>query len=100
MTALQSPNGLKDFTVLSPTSAIFKILSSVPNQVMCRRLGLPFGWLLVLKTEVELAEEYASQRQVRLLELQSIPSTGAAARAQLLAKMNIKRDAQCGTEKF
>ncbi|CAI8833268.1 hypothetical protein EMIT0194MI4_20084 [Pseudomonas sp. IT-194MI4] len=20
----------------------------VPNQVMCRRLGLPFGWLLVL----------------------------------------------------
>jgi len=20
----------------------------MPNQVMCRRLGLPFGWLLVL----------------------------------------------------
>lgn len=51
------------------------------------------------KTELELAEEYASQRQARLLELQSIPSTGAAARELLLAKMNIKREPVCGAEK-
>ena len=38
------------------------------------------------KTELELAEEFANQRQDRLLRVQSIPATGAAARAQLLAK--------------
>lgn len=38
------------------------------------------------KTELERAEEYASQRQARLLEIQSIPCSGADARAQLMAK--------------
>lgn len=42
------------------------------------------------KTELERAEEYASQRQARLLEIQSIPCNGAAARAQLMAKFGKK----------
>jgi hypothetical protein len=43
------------------------------------------------KTEVELAEEHANWRQTVLLDLQGIPSSGAAARAQLLNRMKIKR---------
>lgn len=46
------------------------------------------------KSLVELADEYASQRQARLLDLQQIPSSGAACRAHLLAKLNIKRAGQ------
>ncbi|MDD1135384.1 replication protein P [Pseudomonas shahriarae] len=42
------------------------------------------------KTELELAEEFASQRQARLLDIQGIPTTGAAARAQLMAKFGKK----------
>lgn len=42
------------------------------------------------KTELQLAEEYANQRQARLLEIQAIPCSGAAARAQLMAKFGKK----------
>lgn len=42
------------------------------------------------KSELELAEEFANQRQVRLLEVQAIPCSGAAARAQLLARFGKK----------
>ncbi|MCJ8207708.1 replication protein P [Pseudomonas sp. RGM2987] len=42
------------------------------------------------KSEVELAEEYANQRQARLLEIQAIPCSGAVARAQLMAKFGKK----------
>ncbi|MNO92156.1 hypothetical protein D3C76_837200 [compost metagenome] len=45
------------------------------------------------KNLVQLADEYASQRQARLLEIQQIPSGAAACRAHLLAKLNIKRRA-------
>ena len=44
------------------------------------------------KTEMERAEQYGAMRQARLLEIQGIPSSGGAARAQLLAKMNINRE--------
>lgn len=50
------------------------------------------------KTELELAEEYASHRQAKLLEVQGIPSAGGAARAQLLARLNIKREPQRSKE--
>ncbi|RDL13585.1 replication protein P [Pseudomonas jessenii] len=46
------------------------------------------------KTELELAEEFASQRQARLLDVQGVPSTGAAARAQLMAKFGRKTTEQ------
>lgn len=46
------------------------------------------------KSLIELADEYASQRQARLLDLQQIPSGAAACRAHLLAKLNIKRAGQ------
>ncbi|MCX2891746.1 replication protein P [Pseudomonas sp. DCB_BI] len=46
------------------------------------------------KSLIELADEYASQRQARLLHLQQIPSSAAACRAHLLAKLNIKRAGQ------
>ena len=42
----------------------------------------------------ELADEYASQRQARLLDLQQIPSSAVACRAHLLAKFNIKHAGQ------
>ncbi|MCO7566423.1 replication protein P [Pseudomonas sp. S 311-6] len=59
--------------------------------------GQPLGDIAVgighdsQKTEHELADEYASHRQARLLEIQQIPSGAAACRAHLLAKLNIKR---------
>jgi hypothetical protein len=46
------------------------------------------------KSLAELADEYASQKQARLLDLQQIPSSAAACRAHLLAKLNIKRAGQ------
>lgn len=46
------------------------------------------------KSQAQLADEYASQRQTRLLDLQQIPSSAAACRAHLLAKLNIKRAGQ------
>lgn len=46
------------------------------------------------KTELERAEEFASQRQARLLDVQGIPSTGAGARAQLMAKFGKKTTEQ------
>ncbi|MNM21022.1 Replication protein P [compost metagenome] len=46
------------------------------------------------KSLIELADEYANQRQARLLDLQQIPSSAAACRAHLLAKLNIKRAGQ------
>ncbi|MGE8382088.1 MAG: Replication protein P, partial [Pseudomonas putida] len=46
------------------------------------------------KSLIELADEYARQRQARLLEVQQIPSGAAACRAHLLAKLNIKRAGQ------
>ncbi|MFT0517288.1 replication protein P [Pseudomonas faucium] len=46
------------------------------------------------KSQLDLADEYASQRQARLLEVQQIPSGAAACRAHLLAKLNIKRAVQ------
>ena len=52
------------------------------------------------KTELELAEEYANLRQAKLLEVQGIPSAGGAARAQLLARLNIKREPQRSKENF
>lgn len=52
------------------------------------------------KTAFELANELADQQtQARILQ-QGIPADGKSARALLLAKMNIKRDAQCGKEGF
>ncbi|AIR90503.1 replication protein P [Pseudomonas cremoricolorata] len=48
------------------------------------------------KSLAQLAEEHAAQRQVRLLEIQGIPTTAAAARAQLLAKF--KRGPVAGKE--
>lgn len=62
--------------------------------------GQPLGDIAVgighdgQKTEHELADEYASHRQARLLEIQQIPSGAAACRAHLLAKLNIKRAGQ------
>ncbi|HBK47932.1 MAG TPA: Replication protein P [Pseudomonas sp.] len=46
------------------------------------------------KSLIELADEYASQRQSRLLDLQQIPTSAAACRAHLLARLNIKRAGQ------
>ncbi|MBF8674840.1 Replication protein P [Pseudomonas fulva] len=46
------------------------------------------------KGAAQLADEYAHQRQARLLDLQQIPSSAAACRAHLLAKLNIKRAGQ------
>jgi len=46
------------------------------------------------KSEVELAEEYANQRQARLLAVQAIPCNGVAARVQLLAKFGKKTGEQ------
>lgn len=46
------------------------------------------------KSEIQLAEEFASQRQARLLATQGVPTTGAAARAQLLAKFGKKNTEQ------
>ncbi|OOH81335.1 Replication protein P [Pseudomonas koreensis] len=46
------------------------------------------------KSELERAEEFASQRQARLLATQEVPTTGAAARAQLLAKFGRKNTEQ------
>ena len=52
------------------------------------------------KTALELADELAEQEtQARILQ-QGIPADGKSARELLLAKMNIKRDAQRGAEKF
>ncbi|NMY32682.1 Replication protein P [Pseudomonas sp. WS 5412] len=52
------------------------------------------------KTALELADELADQQtQARILQ-QGIPADGKSARALLLAKMNIKREAQRGAEKF
>ncbi|CAG8863127.1 hypothetical protein PS627_00063 [Pseudomonas fluorescens] len=48
------------------------------------------------KSALQLADEYARQKQARLLEVQGIPTTAAAARAQLLAKF--KRGPQVGKE--
>jgi hypothetical protein len=75
-------------------------------EITIRRLvaGLPLEDIAIgighdgKKTEVELAEEFANQRQVRLLDVQGIPSSGGAARAQLLARLNIKREPQRGKE--
>ena len=52
------------------------------------------------KSEVELAEEFANQRQARLLEVQAIPCNGYAARAQLLTRLNIKREPLHAKEGF
>lgn len=52
------------------------------------------------KSEVELAEEFANQRQVRLLAVQAIPCSGSAARAQLLTRLNIKREPLHAEEGF
>ena len=46
------------------------------------------------KSAAQLADEHASQRQVRLLEVQQIPTSAAQCRASLLAKLNIKRAGQ------
>ncbi|MBW9247147.1 replication protein P [Pseudomonas paracarnis] len=52
------------------------------------------------KTPFELANEVADQQtQARILQ-QGIPADGKSARELLLAKMNIKRDAQRGKEGF
>ncbi|NNA39246.1 replication protein P [Pseudomonas lundensis] len=50
------------------------------------------------KPEVDRANEYAEQRHARVRKAQGIPSAGADARAQLLAKMNIKRELPRGKE--
>lgn len=52
------------------------------------------------KSELERAEEYGNRRQAKLLEIQGIPSIGGAARAQLLARLNIKREPQRSKESF
>jgi hypothetical protein len=75
-------------------------------EITIRRLvaGLPLEDIAIgighdcQKTELELAEEFANQRQVRLLDVQGIQSSGGAARAQLLARLNIKREPQLGKE--
>jgi hypothetical protein len=75
-------------------------------EITIRRLvaGLPLEDIAIgighdgQKTELELAEEFANQRQVRLLDVQGIPSSGGAARAQLLARLHIKREPQLGKE--
>ncbi|MNJ22757.1 hypothetical protein D3C77_171310 [compost metagenome] len=46
------------------------------------------------KSELELAEEFAQQRQARLLDIQQVPSSVSACRAQLMATLNIKRAGQ------
>jgi hypothetical protein len=46
------------------------------------------------KTELQRAEEHGNWRQARLLEIQHIPTSGAAARAQLLAKFGRKNTEQ------
>lgn len=46
------------------------------------------------KSELERAEEFANQRQARLLATQGVPTTGAAARAQMLAKFGRKNTEQ------
>lgn len=46
------------------------------------------------KTELQRAEEHGNWRQARLLEIQQIPTSGAAARAQLLAKFGRKNAEQ------
>ena len=46
------------------------------------------------KSELERAEEFANQRQARLLATQGVPTTGAAARAQMLAKFGKKNTEQ------
>ena len=52
------------------------------------------------KTAFELANEHADQQaQARILQ-QGIPADGKSARALLLAKMNIKREAPRGKEGF
>lgn len=52
------------------------------------------------KTAFELANELADQQtQARIIQ-QGIPADGKSARELLLAKMNIKRDAQRGKEGF
>ena len=52
------------------------------------------------KSELERAEEYGDRRQAKLLEIQGIPSIGGAARALLLARLNIKREPQRSKENF
>lgn len=52
------------------------------------------------KSELERAEEYGDRRQAKLLEIQGIPPAGGAARAQLLARLNIKREPQRSKENF
>ena len=72
-------------------------------EVILRRAqaGQPLGGNIVAgighdsqKSELELAEEFANQRQVRLLEVQAIPCSGSAARAQLLARFGKKTTEQ------
>lgn len=46
------------------------------------------------KSAAQLADEYASQKQARLLEIQQIPTGAVACRTHLLAKLNIKRAGQ------
>ena len=46
------------------------------------------------KTELQRAEEHGGFRQARLLEIQQIPTSGAAARAQVLAKFGRKNTEQ------
>lgn len=46
------------------------------------------------KSLAQLADDYASQKQTRLLEIQQIPTGAAQCRAHLLAKLNIKRAGQ------
>ena len=50
------------------------------------------------KTEFELANELADQQVQAKIIQQGIPADGKSARELLLAKMNIKRDAQRGAE--
>lgn len=52
------------------------------------------------KSETELANDYAEQRHAQVREAQGIPTAGADARAQLLAKLKIRRDPQPGKETF
>lgn len=46
------------------------------------------------KTELQRAEEHGDLRQARLLEIQQIPTSGAAARAQVLAQFGRKNTEQ------
>ena len=50
------------------------------------------------KTALELADELAEQENQARIIKQGIPVDGASARELLMAKMNIKRDAQRGAE--